>query len=73
MADGEEDVEKCFDKLKALKNREDYDDNQYLIKAYADLLWKAGNEDEAKEKYRWLSDNSNDGLILLDISEKGRI
>ena len=70
MAESDDDIKNCFDKLNALENREDQDYNQYLIKAYADLLWKAGDEAEAKEKE---AKDSNDGLILLDISEKGRI
>jgi hypothetical protein len=72
-ADSKEDIDRCFEILGSVEKRSGRDTDQYFIKAHADLLWKAGEKDQAKEKYRWLRENSNDGLILMDIAENNRI
>lgn len=41
-----------------------------FVKAYGDLLYKMGRENEAKELYRQVLANSRNGMLLLDINNK---
>lgn len=68
VAESQEEIGKAMELADKLLS--EYADDDYCVKAKADLYWKQGEKEKAEEYYETLKATTNDGLILLDIQKK---